>query len=1246
MDLSHKISEFFQRIQARIEEDAFPKELNGLIKKEDLIEIYEYIASEKEFVEYRLKQNKPLRLAKERTKFSRTLNFIYENGTQKIRLLIETKRKNASNVKTETQEVFRGGSKKIKPAWAIDEAKPQKFANATIRFRHIEEYNDLSKEYTILANAITTHPELGRFVNALSLGSILEKTKEYKISLYSPWANRYHLKDFLMTEEGMSLSMQQKNNFALQLIQAVKTLHAVGIYHQDIKLDNILVFENEQGTYQLKLIDFGAAYYIDKPTLNKKDILTSAGMESPELSVMQRDPKACYHDYYYKKQNTCYGRELAGNLQPLPEYALPHEKNDTWALGIVLYQLYFSEAPNIKKVTQVPALIAGLLQQDRKARFTAQEALECWEKEVAAVNHHHEPNIMRVIPAFEIDAFFKRVSEKQQSQTPLPDELSKLIQQSDLNAIYDYVLKKQAFLTAKLEQGKPWRFDKKETGLARTVNLVFDPLTDKIRLVLETKSKNVLHQKVPSQPNEFDVNGTIKPAWAIEDEYSKLANTVSYLNTQKGIVTVKRNASVAIDLIKKYPDKKVFFNLASVGRTINKKGERDKRPYAKKLSVYTNWTNQSTLREFLKTAEGSSLSIQQLNEIAFQLTTAIDTLHESGRIHQEINTRNVLISQHPDGSLQVVLADYGAVYSKNLPDINKVASATYGYESPEISIITKDPQALNHSYFHPKGLWLSYGLMLNEDLVAEPEYAVPNEANDMWALGIVLHELLNHRRPIESDQKHFPPLIAGLLDPIRETRLTAKQLLAQLEKTPIFSRANNENKIVQLFYQVKKRRAEKKHLPEELKTLIKVEELDNIYSYIIKNEKTLRILLEQGKPCRLDKIETHLTRTVNLVFDSKTNDIRVMLETKQKNQYGVKDRSIQKLSGTSKAIKPAWSIEGPVFKKYANAASYFKGHNTFSSTAREIHFATDIVKQHPVKQTYLNTVSIGKIIHKQGKKDKTSYNGKVSLYSPWASRDLCDFMKSPQGHALIKKEVDILAFQLLQAVKELHDADVIHQDLKPENILLYEEIRGKYRIELGDFGAACYKNATDFHSLNMLTTIMYESPEISLFRKNPRDSNYAYYYNQHYYSYGRELANHLQLRSDYAKPSKANDMWAIGIILYLLYHKKMPRHQALEPLPPLLAGLLCLDRDKRFTVDQALALFFSETIESSVTGKENTPPAFVRNIGKIPSFERKRSDTDFSATFCPKLESMHISSSKKGNKLGNPEIQQVPSLTL
>ncbi|KAK7918748.1 hypothetical protein WMY93_010032 [Mugilogobius chulae] len=101
-------------------------------------------------------------------------------------------------------------------------------------------------------------------------------------------------------------------NIFRQLVDATIDLHSKGIFHRDIKCDNVLV---ELGTDKVWLIDFGSATYF-KPGQKFSDPQGTAAYSSPEW----------FREHEYSAEPTT-----------------------AWQLGLVLYGLLFNTVPLVRE---------------------------------------------------------------------------------------------------------------------------------------------------------------------------------------------------------------------------------------------------------------------------------------------------------------------------------------------------------------------------------------------------------------------------------------------------------------------------------------------------------------------------------------------------------------------------------------------------------------------------------------------------------------------------------------------------------------------------------------------------------------------------------------------------------------------------------------------------------------------------------------------------------------------------------
>ncbi len=378
-----------------------------------------------------------------------------------------------------------------------------------------------------------------------------------------------------------------------------------------------------------------------------------------------------------------------------------------------------------------------------------------------------------------------------------------------------------------------------------------------------------------------------------------------------------------------------------------------------------------------------------------------------------------------------------------------------------------------------------------------------------------------------------------------------------------------------------------KQVPELLQPFIKKDALLHIYEQLLTNKRIqahLKHDLLNQEPVRLEKLVWEFARTLNIIFDPQTDDICLMLETKRKTA-STKHKNINTPihSGTNKTVKPAWRIDTMRPIKYANAVLYSDEKTYFvEDSSREALYSKKLVQKYPAINIPIQKISLGALFKKTGTRalrKKHAFGQKISLYSRWAQGgDLAQFLASEEGKALTLEQKNMLAYQLLQAVKILHDEKLIHQDIKPQNIVIFIDSRGHYDLKLTDLGEL-YDPTTPQKNKKPQATIEYESPEIAalhFYNHQEHASLYKYFYveNQKVKSYGRDifLSNRNPYKEgdafkQYALPHESNDLWAVGIVLYKIFYKN--KEKIPSEVSPLVAGLLTIDRAKRLTADEA-----------------------------------------------------------------------------
>ena len=136
------------------------------------------------------------------------------------------------------------------------------------------------------------------------------------------------------------------------------------------------------------------------------------------------------------------------------------------------------------------------------------------------------------------------------------------------------------------------------------------------------------------------------------------------------------------------------------------------------------------------------------------------------------------------------------------------------------------------------------------------------------------------------------------------------------------------------------------------------------------------------------------------------------------------------------------------------------------------------------------------------------YNGYtlMVLFMPEAQEDLCNIMIERDENGMgpfSENACRIIAYQILLALKHVHQQGIIHRDIKPENILVFCNSEENPNVVLTDFGSAII---TPQYAIGETGTTIYMAPEMLS---------------------GKLYTNKV-------------DLWSFGILLYMLLSHSRP----------------------------------------------------------------------------------------------------------
>lgn len=320
-------------------DNKLPASLDDRISLSDYKSILDY------FKEYKFNKIKkiPKRFDKKKTKLPRTLSLEFDHVTKGYSLFLETKSKQASNEKLKQLEM-RGTYKVAKFCFRLDQPD-QDYINLTFYHdKNNEAFREMIRNEIYIPRMIFDYCKSNLIsendipIVVPSHSSVQKKQKYYngkkfshRISFHAPRA----LMDLTNLVTGDNWEERYRVTFAYQILKIYEAVYNAGIIYQDYKPDNVLVYTLSDGSFRLKLTDFGFA--VEASSCQNQVVKGTSFYFSPELIAYSHlkpqdvSPYAFSKVWFYSK--------------PDNSLSVPHWGNDAWAVATTIYCIYFQSFP-------------------------------------------------------------------------------------------------------------------------------------------------------------------------------------------------------------------------------------------------------------------------------------------------------------------------------------------------------------------------------------------------------------------------------------------------------------------------------------------------------------------------------------------------------------------------------------------------------------------------------------------------------------------------------------------------------------------------------------------------------------------------------------------------------------------------------------------------------------------------------------------------------------------------------------
>lgn len=155
-----------------------------------------------------------------------------------------------------------------------------------------------------------------------------------------------------------------------------------------------------------------------------------------------------------------------------------------------------------------------------------------------------------------------------------------------------------------------------------------------------------------------------------------------------------------------------------------------------------------------KLSGGDTLNLQTFCDIFFQLSLAVEHAHKQSIVHRDLKPQNVMVSENPDGTLKVVVLDFGVAKALDDTEAGKLTGTGGVVGSP----LYMSPEQASAKEVSTKSDLYSIGAMMFRSLIGKPPLKAAS------AIETIMLVASSSAPSIRTFNQEIPPSICDIVD--------------------------------------------------------------------------------------------------------------------------------------------------------------------------------------------------------------------------------------------------------------------------------------------------------------------------------------------------------------------------------------------------------------------------------------------------------------------------------------------------